>query len=130
VLNGIRFLTAFLSGAKIRLLLSILLKPTALTCVVRGIRAPIVLAQVALLLKASLLWHTDRTLRTGTLLTFLAPVRRLLGRFRFAFLVGTNALNHLQGSEKRAHVHQSHTFFVKVVLVLPLDGAHMQHMSP
>ncbi len=81
LLNGIRFLTAFLHGAEIGLLLSILLKPMTLTCVVGGTCAAMLLAQVAMLLMGNLLWHTDRYLSTGTLLTFLAPVRRLLGRF-------------------------------------------------
>jgi hypothetical protein len=124
------FLTAFLSGMEIRFLLSIFLKPTAGTCVVRGIRTPMLLAQVAMLLEANLLWHTDRGLGTRSFLTFLALVRRLLRRFQFALLVGTHAFNCLQRSEKQAHVHRSHTFLVKVVLVLPLDGAHTQHMSP
>ncbi len=39
-------------------------------------------------------------------------------------------LNCLQRSEKQAHVHRSHTFLVKVVLILPLDRAHTQRMSP
>ena len=44
----ITFLTAFLSGIEIGLLLSVFLKPTALTCVVRGIPTPMLLAQVAM----------------------------------------------------------------------------------
>jgi hypothetical protein len=130
MIYGTTFLTAFLSGMETRFLLSVFLKPMALTCVVRGIRAPMLLAQVAMLLKANLLWHTDRGLNIRSFLTFLALVRRLLGRFQFALLVGTHAFNRLQQSEKRAHVYQSHTFLVKVVLVLPLDGSHTQHMSP
>ncbi len=81
MIYGITFLTAFLSGAEIGLLLSVFLKPTTLTCIVRGIGAPMLLAQVAMLLKANLLQHTVHSLGTRAILTFLALVRRLLGRF-------------------------------------------------
>ena len=93
---GITFLTALLSGGEIRFPLSFFFKPTTLTIVVRGICAPMLLAQVAMLLKANLLWHTNRSLGTRAFLPFLALVRRLLGRFRFALLVGTHAFNRLQ----------------------------------
>ncbi len=75
------FLTAFLSGMEIGRLLSIFLEPMALKCVVRGLCAPMLLAQVAMLLKANLLWHMDHSLGTRALLPFLALVRRLLRRF-------------------------------------------------
>jgi hypothetical protein len=130
MIYGITFLTAFFSGAEIGLLLSIFLKPMTLTCVVRGIGAPMLLAQVAMLLKANLLWHTDRSLGTRAFLPFLAPLRRLRGRFQFALLLGTDAFNRLQRNEKQAHVHWHHTFLVEIVLVPPLDRAHTQHMSP
>jgi hypothetical protein len=81
MIYGTTFLTTFLSGMEIRFLLSVFLKPTALTCVVRGIRTPMLLAQVAMLLESNLLWHTDRGLGTRSFLTFLALVRRLLGIF-------------------------------------------------
>ena len=58
------------------------------------------LAQVAMLLKENLLGHTDRSLGTRAFLPFLALVRRLLGRFQFALLVGIHAFNRLQRSEK------------------------------
>ncbi len=112
MIYGIVFLTAFLSCAEIGLLLSVFLKPTTLTCVVRGKRAPMLLAQVAMLLTANLLWHTDRCLGTRAFLPFLALVRRLLGRFQFALLISTDVFNRLQRNEKRAHVHQRHTFLV------------------
>jgi hypothetical protein len=127
---GITFLTAFLSGAEIGLLLSFFLKLMTLMCDVRGIHAPVLLSQVAMLLKANLLWHMIRSLGTRAFLPFLALVRRLLERFQFALFVGTDAFNRLQRNEKQAHVHRRHTFLVEIVLVLPLDRAHMQHMSP
>jgi hypothetical protein len=78
---GITFLTALPSGAEIGFLLSVFFKPTTLTCVMRGIRAPMLLAQVAMLLKANFLGHSDRSLGTRAFLPFLALVRRLLKRF-------------------------------------------------
>jgi hypothetical protein len=44
MIYGITFLTAFLSGVEIGFLLSVFLKPMTITNVVRGIRAPILLA--------------------------------------------------------------------------------------
>ncbi len=69
---GITFLSASLSGAEIGFLLFILFKPTTIMCVVGGICAPMILAQVAMLLKADFL---------GTL-----TVESVLGHF-FPFLL-------------------------------------------
>jgi hypothetical protein len=52
---GIPFSSAFLSGAKIGSLLSVLFKPTTITSVVHGIHTPMLLAQVAVLLKTDFL---------------------------------------------------------------------------
>ncbi len=93
---GITFLTALLSGAEIRFPLSVFFKPTTITCVMRGICAPMLLAQVAMLLKANLLGHSNSSLGTRVFLPFLALVRRLLGRFLFALLVGADTFNCLQ----------------------------------
>jgi hypothetical protein len=89
----ITFLTAFLSSTEIRFLLSVFLEPTAITSVVHGIRDPMHLAQVAMLLEANFLGHPDRSLGTRAFLPFLALVRRLLGRFRFALLIGADAFD-------------------------------------
>jgi hypothetical protein len=78
---GITFLTAFLSGTEIRFLLSVFFKPTIITSVVRGICAPMILEQVAILLEANFLGHPDRSLGTRAFLPFLALVRRLFRRF-------------------------------------------------
>jgi hypothetical protein len=96
MIYGVILFTAFLSGMEIRFLLSVLLKPMTLTGVVRGTRAPMLLAQAAMLLEANFFCHTDRGLGTRSLPTFLALVRRLLRRFRLAPLVGTHAFNCLQ----------------------------------
>jgi hypothetical protein len=72
---------------------------------VRGIRDPVLLAQVAMLLKADFLLDPDHGIGTRAFLPFLALVRRLLGRFQFALLVGADALDPFQQSQKQAHVH-------------------------
>jgi hypothetical protein len=130
LVHGITFLSAFLSGAEISFLLSVLFKPTTITSVVRGMRAPLLLAQVAVLLKMDFLGNPGRRIGTRALLPFLALVGRLLGRFQFALLVGADAFNCFQRSQKQAHVHRRHALLVHYVLVLPLDRAHMQHMAP
>ncbi len=90
----ITFSSAFLSGAEIGFLLSILFEPTTITSVVRGIYAPMLLAQVAVLLKLDFLGDPGRRIGTRALLPFLALVGRLLGRFQFALLVGADTFDH------------------------------------
>ncbi len=79
VVYGITFLSAFLSCAEIGSLFSLLFKPTTITSAVRGICAPMLLAQVAMLLKADFLGSPDHGISTRVLLPFLALARRLLG---------------------------------------------------
>jgi hypothetical protein len=124
VIYGITFLPAFLSSAEIGFLLSVLFKPMTITSVVRGIHAPMLLAQVAVLLKADFLGNPGRRIGTRALLSFLALVRRLLRRFQFALLVGADAFDCFQQSQKLAHVHWCHALLVHIVLVLPLKRAH------
>ena len=52
------------------------------------------------------------------------------GRFQFALLVGADAFDRFQQSEKQVHVHWRHALLVHVVLVLPLERANTQHMAP
>ncbi len=61
---GITPFSAFLSGTEIGFLFSVLLKPTTITSVVHGIHAPMLLAQVAMLLEANFLGNPDRSLGT------------------------------------------------------------------
>jgi hypothetical protein len=93
LINGICFLTAFLSGTEIGFLLSVFLKPTSITSVVCGIRAPINLPKVAMLLKTGLLGNPSRRLGTRMLLPFLALVSSFLRRFQLGLLVGADALD-------------------------------------
>ena len=55
VVYGITFISAFLGGAVIGFLLSVLFKPMTITSVVSGMHAPMFLTQVAMLLKADFL---------------------------------------------------------------------------
>ncbi len=96
VVYGITFSSTFLSGAEIGFLLSALFKPTTIMSIVHGIRAPMFLAQVAVLLKAEFLGNPGRRFGTRALLPFLALVRRLLRRFQFALLVGADAFDCFQ----------------------------------
>jgi hypothetical protein len=98
VVHGICFFTAFLSGAEIGLLLSVFLEPTTIMSVVCGIRAPMLLAQVAMLLNVGFPGNPGRRIGTRTFLPFLPLVGSLLGRLQFGLLVGAEALDCLQQS--------------------------------
>jgi hypothetical protein len=94
----ITFLSAFLSGTEIGILLSILFEPTTITSDVCGICAPMLLAQVAMLLKTNFLGGPGCRIGTRAFLPFLALVGRLLGRFQFALRVGADAFDCFQQS--------------------------------
>ena len=126
----ITFLSAFLSGAEIEFLFSVLFKPMTIMSVVGGISTTMLLAQVAMLLKADFLGNPGGRFGTRALLPFFALVGRLFGRFQFALLGGADAVDCFQQSQKRAHVHRHHALLIHVVLVLPLERAHTQYMSP
>jgi hypothetical protein len=92
--------SAFLSGAEIGFLLSVLFKHTTITRVVHGICGPMLLAQAKMFLKTDFLGNPDCGISTRALLPFLALVRRLLGRFQFALLVELDAFDCFQQSQK------------------------------
>jgi hypothetical protein len=71
---------AFLGCSEVGFLVSILLVSTTILCVVLGMRTPMYLAQVAMLLIASFLGNFVSRLHTGSLVSF--PV------FRRSFLDG------------------------------------------
>ncbi len=73
VLHGIRFLSAFLGGAEIGFFSLVLLVPTAMLVFVCGMHAPMLLAEVAMLLCACFLGNLARILGTRPLASFLAP---------------------------------------------------------
>ncbi len=127
---GIHFLTAFLSGAELGFFLSVLLIPTTFPGIVRGVRTPILLAQVAMLLKTNFLGNPGCRLGTRMLLPFLALVKSFFGRFQLGLLVGTDTFDCFQQCEEQMQVHWCHTLLVNIVLILPLDRAYAQHMAP
>jgi hypothetical protein len=130
VVYGTTFCSAFLGGAEIRFLLSVLFKPTTIKSVVHGIHAHMLLVQVAMLLKTDFLGNSGHRIGTRVFLPFLPLVGRLLGRFQFALLVGANTFECFQQKQKRAHVHWHHALLVHVLLVLLLDRANTQQMAP
>jgi hypothetical protein len=81
LVSGITFFSTLLSGTEIGFLLSVFFEPTTITSVVCGIRAPMLLAQVAMLLKMDFLGNPGCRIGTRAFLPFLALVGRLLGRF-------------------------------------------------
>jgi hypothetical protein len=123
----ITFLSAFFSSAEIRFLLSVLFKPTTIMSVVSGIRTPMLLAQVAVLLKLDFLRNPGRRISTRALLPFLALVGRLLRRFQFTLLVGADAFDCFQQSQKQAHVHWHHALLVHVILGATEEGTYAVH---
>ncbi len=126
LLHEIGFLSAFLGGAEIGFLRSVFLKTTTIASIVGRVRAPMLLAQVAMLLGTYLFWDSE-TLSTRSIRTLLLAVRRFLVAKRVG-LVGsflpTNVLNSLKGLKERTHIGRSTTFLVKVVLILPRVGTH------
>jgi hypothetical protein len=98
LVQRIIFLSAFLSGAGIRFLLSVLFEPTTIASVVRGIHPPMLLAQVAMLLKTDFLGNPGCRIGTRAFLLFLTLVGRLLGIFQLALLVGADAFDRFQQS--------------------------------
>ncbi len=72
LVHGITFLSAFPSGAEIGFILSVLFEPMTITSVVCGMRTPMLLAQVVMLLKTDFLGNLDCRIGTRAFLPFLA----------------------------------------------------------
>jgi hypothetical protein len=104
-----------------------------ITSIVHGMCAPMLLAEFTMLLKLDFLGSSDSRIGTRAFLPFLALTGRLVGFLKiiqFALLIGADAFNRFQKSQKQAHVHRRHALLVHVILVLPLEWTHMQYMSP
>ncbi len=96
---GIALISAFLSGAETGFLLSVFLKPTTIASVVRGMCAPMLLAEFAMLLKFDFLGNPGRRIGTRAFLPFIALIGKLVGFLKiiqFALLVGADAFNCFQ----------------------------------
>ncbi len=78
LLRGIGFLSAFLSGAEIGFVHSVFLKTTAIVSIVRRVRTPMLLAQVAMFLGTYLFRDSSGTLSTRSLRTLLLAVQSFL----------------------------------------------------
>ncbi len=131
LLRGIGFLSAFLGGAEIGFLRSVFLKTTTIASIVGCVRAPMLLAQVAMLL-GTYLFRDSETFSTRSLHTLLLAVQRFLVARRVG-LVGsflpTYALDSLEGLKERTHIGRRTTFLVKVVLILPRVGTHSENVT-
>ncbi len=77
LLRGIGFLSAFLCGAEIGFFRSVFLKTMAIVSIVRRVRAPMLLAKVAMFLGSYLFWDSG-TFSTRLLRTLFLAVRRFL----------------------------------------------------
>ncbi len=121
----IGFLSTFLGGMEIGFLRPIFLILTTITCVVHSVHAPMLLAEVAMFFGASFLGDSGRRLSTRLLVSFLA----LVGSFLIGLCIGlflcTYALYSLKRHKKQTHFHGSHTFLMKVEVVLPCKWAHL-----
>jgi hypothetical protein len=105
---------------------------TAIASVVRRVRAPMLLAQVAVFLGRYLLWDSGTMVSTRLLRTLLLAVQSFLVARRVGFVgsfPATYALNRLERQKERAHVHRSTTFLVKVVMILLRVGTHSENMT-
>ena len=78
LLYGIGVLSAFLSGTEIRFFRSVFLKTTAIASIVRRVRAPMLLAKVAVFLSTSFPQDSGIVVSTRSLRTLLFAVRRFL----------------------------------------------------
>ncbi len=131
LLCGIGFLSAFLSGAVIGFFHSVFLKTTAIASIVRRVRAPMLLAQVAMFL-GTYLFQDSGTLSTRLLRTLLLAVRSFLVTRRiglFGSFLATYTLDSLERLKERMHIGGSTTFLVKVVLILPPVGTHLENVT-
>ncbi len=100
--------------------------------IVRCVCAPMLLAKVAVFLGTSFLWDSGVVVCTRLLRTLLLAVQsfliaRSIGSFRF--FLATYALDQLEREKERTHVHRSTTFLMKVVLILPCVGTHLENVT-
>jgi hypothetical protein len=90
------------------------------------------LAQVAVFLGTYLLRDSGTMLSTRSLCTLLLAVQRFLVARRVGFVrsfPATYAFDCLEKQKERAHVHRSTTFLVKVELILPRVGTHLENVT-
>ena len=131
LLHGIGIISAFLSGAEIGFFRSVFLETTAIASIVRRVRAPMLLAQVAMFLGTYLFWDSG-TLSTRSLRTLLLAVESFLVAGRIGFIgsfLPTYAFDSLERLKEQTDVGWRTTFLVKVVLILPRVRAHTENVT-
>jgi hypothetical protein len=126
---AVGFLSTFLGSAEICFLLSVLVILTAISCIVHIVHAPMLLAEVAMLLSASVLGNSGCRFSTRLLLAILALGGSFLGLCT-GLLLGIYMLNSFKRRKKQMHVQQHHAFLVQIALVLPLKWTHSKHVTP
>ena len=119
----------FLGRLEVGFLVSVLLVPTKILCIVRGICAPMFLPEVAMLLGSSFLWNFVSRLCTRTLVSFLVFCRSFLVGLCIGSFLGTYALNSLKALKKQMHVHRIQSFLVMIELILPRMWAHPKNVT-
>jgi hypothetical protein len=115
----IGFLSAFLGSTEISFLRFVFLILMTVSCIVHSMRNPMLLAEVAMLLGASFLGDSDRSISARLLVSFCAFVGSFLAGLCAELFLRIYALYSLKRHKKQKYVHRSHTFLVKVELVLP-----------
>ena len=131
LLRGIGILSAFLSGAEIGFFRSVFLETTAIASIVRRVRAPMFLAQVAMFL-GTYLFRDSGILSTRSLRTLLLAVRSFLVARRVGLagsFLPTYAFDGLERLKEQTDVGRRTTFLVKVVLVLPCVRTHSENVT-
>jgi hypothetical protein len=123
------FLTCLLGGLEFGFHCSIFLALAAIFGSVHSMRAPMFLAQLARLLKTDFLVSLLCDSSAGLHGSCRILVRSFLAGLRMGFLGGTHALNSLERSLKRMHVHGSHALFLQVELILPLVQTHPKNVT-
>jgi hypothetical protein len=106
------FLSNSLGGTKIRFFHSLFFVPMTILGILCGVHAPMLLAEVAILLGVSIFGNLARVLRIRPLVSFSALVRRLLVELCIGFFLCLYELNSLERQEKQMYVRGSHLFLV------------------
>jgi hypothetical protein len=129
LLCWIGFLTCLLGGTEIGFHRPVFLILAAIFGIMRSMRAPIFLAQLARILETNFFVSLLCGTITGPLISRLILVRSFLVGWHMGLLMGPYALNSLERSLKSTHVHESHTLFLQVILVLPLVQTHLENVT-
>jgi hypothetical protein len=129
LLCWIGFLTCLLGSAEISFCHPVFLILAAIFGSLCSMRVPIFLAQLARLLETDFLVSLLPGTIAGLLGSCLILVRSFLVGWRMGLLMGTYMLDSLERSLNRTHVHESHTLFLQVILVLPLVWTHPENVT-